>query len=96
MKQKNSGKTSKKETEATKTSKDMVKPVHVEDESYKLDSAIRTLAEAEEIKQDKELMNKIKPKLDKKVKSIAGLQELYDRKYNKASHEEEETEEMED
>ncbi len=83
--------------EKTKTTKDEKKDSEIKhpitpkiaEDKHELEEAIRTLAKAEEIKQDSDLMSKIKPQLDKKVKSIDGLKKLYEDKYNKASHEEE-------
>jgi len=86
MQKKNTTKT--KGSEENNTVKHPITPKLAEDK-YELEEAIRTLAKAEEIKQDSDLMSKIKPQLDKKVKSIDGLKKLYEDKYNKASHEEE-------
>ena len=88
MQKKNATKT--KGSEENNAVKHPITPKLAEsDDKYELDEAIRTLAKAEEIKQDSDLMSKIKPQLDKKVKSIDGLKKLYEDKYNKASHEEE-------
>lgn len=45
-------------------------------EKYELENAVRTLHEAEEIKQDAELMKAIQPMLDKKSKAIRSLDDL--------------------
>jgi hypothetical protein len=63
---------------------------------WDLEDAVRTLARAEEIKQDEELMGKIKPMLQKKVKSIEAIKQLYNDKYNKPSQMEADESEDED
>jgi hypothetical protein len=84
-------KTTKEEKKDSEMIKNPITPKLAEgDDKYELEEAIRTLAKAEEIKQDSDLMSKIKPQLDKKVKSIDGLKKLYEDKYNKPSHAEEE------
>jgi RPA family protein len=54
-------------------------------DDWELEDAVRTLARAEEIKADDKMMGKIRPMLDKKVRSIEALKELYNSKYNKPS-----------
>lgn len=54
-------------------------------DNWELEDAVRTLARAEEIKADEKMMSKIRPMLDKKVRSIEALKELYNEKYNKPS-----------
>jgi hypothetical protein len=54
-------------------------------DDWELEDAVRTLAKAEEIKADDKMMGKIRPMLDKKVRSIEALKELYNSKYNKPS-----------
>ncbi len=68
-----------------------IKPKMMEDSSssvdeYKLDDAVSTLQKAEEIRQDKDLMGKIKVKLGKKINSIDGLKKLYESKFNKPTY----------
>lgn len=45
-------------------------------EKYELESAVRDLERAEEIKKDKKLMAAIQPMLKKKISSIAELKKL--------------------
>lgn len=45
-------------------------------DSWRIDSAITTLQEAEEIKRNKKLMKALKPKLAKKKKAIESLSDL--------------------
>lgn len=62
-------------------------------DDWELEDAVRTLARAEEIKADQKMMGKIRPMLDKKVRSIEALKELYNSKYNKPSESMEEDQE---
>lgn len=54
-------------------------------DDWELEDAVRTLARAEEIKQDEKMMAKIRPMLDKKVRSIEALKDLYNERYNRPS-----------
>lgn len=45
-------------------------------DSYELESAVRTLLEAEEIKADRKLMEAIQPLLTKKTKAIKSIADL--------------------
>lgn len=45
-------------------------------DEYELSCKVRTLIEAEEIKQDAELMAKLKPMLEKKAKAVKSLADL--------------------
>lgn len=85
MKSKNLKKTS--ETEKSQKTDDgvamRIQPKIADD--WELEDAVRTLARAEEIKADEKMMGKIRPMLDKKVRSIEALKELYNSKYNKPS-----------
>ena len=84
MSSKNSKKIKSKESETTDSPGVRIQPKLVESD-WELEDAVRTLARAEEIKQDEKLMGKIRPMLDKKVRSIEALKELYNEKYNKPS-----------
>jgi hypothetical protein len=72
-----------KDTEPSESKAMRIQPKIADD--WELEDAVRTLARAEEIKQDEKLMGKIRPMLDKKVKSIEALKELYNEKYNRPS-----------
>lgn len=80
---------STKETTSEKPA-NPITPKLVEDHSdWKLDDAVTTLQRAEEIKEDKELMGKLKTRLGAKIKSISGIKALYESKYNQPSRAEE-------
>jgi hypothetical protein len=85
MKSKNLKKTSESEkNQKTDDALSMrIQPKIADD--WELEDAVRTLAKAEEIKADQKMMGKIRPMLDKKVRSIEALKELYNSKYNKPS-----------
>jgi hypothetical protein len=72
-----------------------IQPKVIEHDKFDLEDAVRTLARAEEIKQDDKLMGKIKPMLKKKVMSIESLQKLYNDKYNQPLLSEEEDDKAE-
>lgn len=79
--------TKTKESETSSQAKHPIQPKVVEHtDKADIEDAIRTLAKAEEIKHDPDMMKKIKPHLDKKVASIDGLKKLYEDKYNQPSH----------
>ena len=73
----------KKEQETGKEPSVMrIQPKLVENDDWEIKEAVSTLAKAEEIKQDKEMMGKIKPLMTKKIRSIEALKAYYDEKYN--------------
>jgi hypothetical protein len=73
----------KKEQETGKEPTVMrIQPKLAENDDWEIKEAVSTLAKAEEIKQDKEMMGKIKPLMTKKIRSIEGLKKYYDEKYN--------------
>jgi len=55
-------------------------------DDYELDSAVRTLIEAEEIRMDPKKMAAIKTRLDKKVAAVRSVADIRSKKYemNKA------------
>jgi hypothetical protein len=85
MKSKNQEKTRKteKNQKTDDSSSIRIQPKIADD--WELEDAVRTLARAEEIKQDEKMMGKIRPMLDKKVRSIEALKDLYNERYNRPS-----------
>jgi hypothetical protein len=73
-------KVEKEEKEESTTMR--IQPKLAENDDWEIKEAVSTLAKAEEIKQDKEMMGKIKPLMTKKIRSIEGLKKYYDEKYN--------------
>jgi hypothetical protein len=72
-----------KDTEPSESKSMRIQPKIADD--WELEEAVRTLARAEEIKQDEKMMGKIRPMLDKKVRSIEALKDLYNERYNRPS-----------